>query len=74
MRTALHQSGASEKSGGKPAFPTMRLLILFHCFYVERLSSADDHLVFAQLSVRKTGLPPLLLGSRSTKGVDFHES
>ena len=49
----------SQKSGGKPAFPTSRLSDLRDYFHVESLSGVDRNLNSDQLEVRKAGLPPL---------------
>jgi hypothetical protein len=50
---------AAKKSGGKPAFPTSRLLDLRDCFNLEGLAGNSDYLNVDQLGVGKVGLPPL---------------
>jgi hypothetical protein len=48
------------KSGGKPAFPTLRLLNFLDCFTLKAVQ-VNHHLNANQLEVRKVGLPPLFL-------------
>jgi len=47
----------SRKSGGKPAFPTLRLLNLLDCFTLKAVQRCDHNLNSNQLGVRKVGLP-----------------
>ena len=51
----------SRKSGGKPAFPTLRLLNLLDGFTLKAIHRWDHNLNSNQLGVRKVGLPPLFL-------------
>src|SRR6266851_1819866 len=62
-----------EKSGGKPAFPTARLLDLRDCFHIESRSSSDHNLKSDQLEVRKAGLPPLFFRKRTQRGGNLIE-
>jgi len=50
-----------QKSGGKPTFPTPRLLDRRDRVHVESRSSEHHCLKSDQLKVRKVGLPPLFL-------------
>jgi hypothetical protein len=49
------------KSGGKPAFPTLKQGYLRVARQLERLSNCDETMMGEGLRVRKVGSPPLFL-------------
>jgi hypothetical protein len=53
------------KSGGKPTFPTLRLLDLLDCFYVAssptNITNYSEHLRAGKVYRQEVGLPPLSL-------------
>ena len=59
IKTGSAQKVFAAKSGGKPTFPTLRLLDLLDSIDAECLSRKEQTHNSHQLEVGKVGLPPL---------------